>query len=458
MPTLPRIAFVTTCRGRTAHLRQTLPKNVSDNASYENCVFVVLIYASGTLTREYLKEFHSADILNGRVVVYSYEDGGATFHISHAKNTAARCGILEGAEILITQDSDNFTGHDFAYFVADKLSERAFPGVFLVPDHLFIQSLPHGPLRPNRGFAGRLALRSQDFIKSGGYDEAAYPTWRGEDIDMNFRLERMGYARRFIENCYLNTIPHGADIRFKEYPHARQFENTGEVKIIRARTETVVNYGNLGCGTVYRNFDQSPIELEPIPTRVIGCGLHRTGTTSLHEAFKRMGFDSLHWGSGEAPLIWYEINALGRSKTLEQFYALSDNPFPLLYEKLDKSYPGSKFVLTVRDEVDWLQSVKRLWDPRYNPNRHLWEVYPISHQLHTALYGRKDFDALVFLERYRRHNAQVKEYFKNRFNDLLVLDVAMRGKMADLCKFLKQPILPDSYPRANRSNEIDVTT
>jgi hypothetical protein len=453
----PRIAFVTTCRGRTAHLRQTLPKNIADNKTYRNCVFVVLIYATGTEAQSYLKAHHANDILSGRLVVYSFADGGIPFHMALSKNIAARCGILEGADILCTLDADNFTGENFAQFIAQSFREPGIvPGIFMCPNYQLIKSLPHGALRPARGYAGRLVLWAQTFLKMGGYDEI-YDCWGSEDMDLNFRLLRAGYAMRYIENGFLHAINHSAAVRFKEYPHAQQYENASQVDIIRARTETVVNYGRFGLGTVYRNFNPDPIEFKPLPTRVFGIGLHKTGTTSLNEAFKKLGLDSFHWGKGETPLIWYEMNALGRSKTLEQWYALSDNPIPLFYKQLDKAYPGSKFILTVRDEVDWLQSVKKLWDYKYNPTRHLWDIYPISNQLHTALYGQKDFDALVFLERYRRHNAEVREYFKDRPNDLLVMDID--AGWSDLCTFLGSPVPNVPYPYMNRSiSEIGMTT
>lgn len=455
---MPRIAFVTTCRGRTLHLRQTLPKNIADNKDYANCVFVVLIYSSGTEAKQYLTTHHSEDIASGRLVVYSYDDGGHAFKMALSKNIAMRCGILEGADILVTQDADNFTGTSFAHFVANTFREPGIrPGIFMCPNYLLIKSLPHGAERPARGYAGRLAIWAQTFVKMGGYDEI-YDCWGSEDIDINFRLQRSGYAMRYIENGFLRAINHSAEVRFKEYPHARAYENDNQVNVIKARTETVVNFGKFGLGTVRRNFSQQPIELGPIPTRVFGVGLQKAATTSLHKAFQLLGFDSLHWGTGEAPLIWYEMNALGRSPTLEQWYALSDLPIPLLYRQLDKAYPGSKFVLTIRDEIDWLVSVRKLWDYKHNPTRRLWDIYPISNTLHTALYGRPDFDALTFLERYRRHNAEVLEYFKNRPNDLLVLDMEGNDMWAKLCGFLGRPIPDVPYPRANRSNQLAAVT
>jgi hypothetical protein len=452
-----KIAFVTTCKGRLEHLKQTLPRNLADNAAFKDAVFVVLDYDSPDDLQPYLTHTHASDIASGRLVVYRYQNGGKPFAMAHSKNMAARCGMLEGADILVTLDADNFTGPNFAQFVADAFKEPGvLPGIFLCPNYLHIKSLPHGVNRPVRGYAGRLSVWASTFLKVGGYDEI-YNTWRGEDIDMNFRLQRMGYSMRYIPNQYLNAIPHSGDVRFKEWPHARQYEGKWEMENIRARTQTVVNYGKIGCGMVSRN-GLPPIELKPLPTRIFGVGLQKTATTSLHHALQILGFDSFHWGEGEAPLIWYEMASLNRSPTLEKYYALSDNPIPLLYEKLDKAYPGSKFILTIRDEVDWLGSVKRLWDYRHNPTRALWDVYPFSNTIHTALYGTKDFDALAMLRRYRQHNREIPYYFRDRPHDLLILNMDSGEQWKSLCDFLDVPIPAGAYPRRNARRKWHVET
>jgi len=111
--------------------------------------------------------------------------------------------------------------------------------------------------------------------------------------------------------------------------------------------------------------------------------------------------------------VWDEVNSAGRSKTLERYYAACDLPIPMLYRQLDKSYPGSKFVLTVARNRN---AKKRgaVVDEKYNPTRWEWDVWPISNRLHKALYGRTDFDPTTMLERYRRHNAEVLDYFRSR--------------------------------------------
>jgi hypothetical protein len=387
--------------------------------------------------------------------VYRYS-GASEFHIAHAKNVAARCGILEGADILVTLDADNFTGADFAVRIAQAFSEfKPSSRMVMCPDIQHIQSLPWDENRPLRGYAGRLAIRAQDFIKAGGYDEQ-FNIWGSEDTDLLFRLERLGYTKQYFNIQNLKTIPHNGGVRFREYPHAKQNEGKHHIRNLQARGGTVVNNGQFGVGMVTRNGSPTPILLNPMPTRIFGIGLQKTATNSLDTAFRILGLDSLHWGTGEAPLIWQEMQANGRSVTLELFYALSDLPIPLFYPALDRAYPGSKFILTIRDEGDWIKSVAKMWDVRYNPTRYLWDIYPISNRLHRALYGRTDFDAETFLMRYRKHNAEVREYFKHRPKDLLVMDMSGDAgtKWEELCRFLGYAVPNVPYPRSYQTKDL----
>lgn len=68
-----KIAFCTTCKGRTPHLELTLPRNVADNADYADAVFVVVNYNSRDNLAGYL-ESHRALIESGRLVVYGFTE------------------------------------------------------------------------------------------------------------------------------------------------------------------------------------------------------------------------------------------------------------------------------------------------------------------------------------------------------------------------------------------------
>ena len=438
----PQIVFTTTCKGRAAHVQDTLPRNLADNP---NSRFVLLDYSSRDGLVDYLLTAHGRDIHDGRLTIYSFPTA-PVFRMGHAKNMAARCAMLEGADILVTMDADNATRPGFDALVAAHLTE---PRVYLAPDFPRIKSLPHGPGRPQRGYAGRLAIRRQDFLKLGGYDET-FDTWRGEDIDLIARMQRIGdFQMDIIPTRYLEAIPHNSKVRFREYPHAQQYETKQEYRNIYDRTETVVNFGQIGCGVVYRNFHyDEPIQLNPLPTRVFGIGMHKTATTSLHDAFKILGYDSFHWETNrKAFVIWQEIRNLGRSPLLERYQTFCDNPFPLVYKELDRAYPGSKFILTTRSLENWLGSVKGLYNPSVNPH-YDWDRQPWTHPIHEALYGRRDFDATTMVNRYVAHNNEVLDYFRDRPQDLLVMRMDDGAGWPDLCQFLDAPIPREPYPRS----------
>jgi Sulfotransferase domain/N-terminal domain of galactosyltransferase len=440
-PTTPCIVFCTTCKGRAQHVEQTLLQNIADNIDYPNCKFIILDYDSrdylGLLLRAQLQRFIDA----GLVVAYRFPGqfpNDTPFHMAHAKNMAHRAGMLEGADILVNLDADNYTGAGFARYLADQFTSAASRRMFMW------SKMARGQM--TRGISGRIAVTPNAFVNVGGYDER-YRTWAPDDKDFNHRLQRLGYKGVEIDPQFLLGVPHNDRMRFKEYPQAATTMDSAEFDVSQSDS-TVANFGQIGCGLVFRNFDYDhPIYLAPLPTRVFGIGMHKTATTSLHTALTILGIDSAHWEDAHwAKAIWTEMQAEGRSLTLERHYALCDLPITLLYAALDKAYPGSKFILTVRDEKGWLKSAEDHWSYRLNKYRATWDTDPFTHRIHNALYGRKTFDAEVFVNKFRQHNSDVLKYFRNRPNDLLVLDVDKGHGWRELCEFLGKPIPQVPYP------------
>jgi hypothetical protein len=419
-----------------------------------NATVVLLDYGSQDDLQSYLWTTHRADIDAGRLVVYSYPTTGP-FRMAHAKNMAHRCGVLEGADVLLNLDADNYAGYRFDLWLEENYARNRF----------FWARMIKGILP--RGISGRIAVPTDMFIKAGGYDER-FNTWGHDDKDFNQRLCRMGYEAREIPQQFLDGVRHTDKMRFREYPHVLTDKGEDEFEDVSAVEATVVNGGNFGCGAVYRNLSLRAVQsdmlphaaplsrriLAPIPIRIFGIGMHKTGTTSLHSALKLLGYDSAHWPSAHwAKAVWMEMVTLGHSVTLERHYAATDLPIPLLYLSLDAAYPGSKFILTTRDETKWLDSVRRHWGHETNPWRQAWDTDPFTHRVHRELYGRKSFDAEVFLARYRRHNAEVLQYFSGRPCDLLVLPLENdeRWLWGQLCEFLNQPVPAVPFPHRNVS-------
>lgn len=442
-----QIVFCITCKGRVQHVERTLPQNLKDNPGAK---FVLLDYASQDHLLGYLKERQRSAIDSGLLAVYSYRTEGP-FRMAHAKNMAHRCGLLEGAEVLVNLDADNFTGPGFAEYVEAEFQH--LPGVFL-----WARMVKDVEGRLPRGISGRIAVSSRAFLKAGGYDER-YDAWGPDDKDFAARVARLGYEAQEIDPLFLNAIMHTDKLRFREYRHAATM--TGEDDFQIDAKATIANFGNFGCGVVCRNFDFSkPIVLGPVPTRIFGIGLHKTGTTSLHLALEELGFESAHWRSARwAKRIWQEVSTEGRSLTVDREYALTDLPIPFLFKELDAAYPGSKFILTLRDEEKWINSVRNHWDHEKNPFRHRWNDDPFTHKAHKLLYGQKGFNAELFLERYRRHIDEVFEHFGDRLDDLMVMDMddPCCGGWTSLCGFLDKPIPAVPYPHAFKTAAVEKT-
>ena len=97
--------------------------------------------------------------------------------------------------------------------------------------------------------------------------------------------------------------------------------------------------------------------------KVFCIGRNKTGTTSLERALSDLGYVVGHQPTAELLIHDY---AQRNFKPIVEYCrtaeAFQDVPFslPYTYQILDYAFPGSKFILTVRDnENEWYQSLIR---------------------------------------------------------------------------------------------------
>jgi hypothetical protein len=121
------------------------------------------------------------------------------------------------------------------------------------------------------------------------------------------------------------------------------------------------------------------------------------------------------------------------------FDALQDVPWAALFKELDDAYPGSKFILTIRDEDGWLNSASKHFGDKYY-DMHKW-LYG-----NGKLYGNED----IYMERYKRHYREVENYFDGRKEDLLQMDLKAGDQWEKLCTFLNEPIPKKKFPYENK--------
>jgi hypothetical protein len=171
--------------------------------------------------------------------------------------------------------------------------------------------------------------------------------------------------------------------------------------------------------------------------KVFGIGFHKTGTTSLADALTVLGYRVTGPNGVRLKGMNHEVAWGLASQLLPRFDAFQDNPWPMLYKELDRAVPGSRFILTLRSEDEWLDSVIRHFGTSGTPMRE-W-IYGVG-----APIGHED----VFLDRYRRHNRDVMEHFKGR-EDLLVMRITDGDGWRLLCPFLgrAEPEMP--FPHSN---------
>jgi hypothetical protein len=169
--------------------------------------------------------------------------------------------------------------------------------------------------------------------------------------------------------------------------------------------------------------------------KIFGIGLSKTGTTSLAEALEILGFSAVHY-----PTSMQEI---------ELHDAATDLLVADRFEMLDVSFPGSKFIYTVRERNKWLESCRRHW-------RKKRAVDDFRRELRMRIYGTIDFHPDLFAQAYDRHESRVLSYFAERPRDLLILDICTgRTGWGELCSFLGEPAPSISFPNANRVDSLN---
>lgn len=174
--------------------------------------------------------------------------------------------------------------------------------------------------------------------------------------------------------------------------------------------------------------------------KVIGIGFHKTGTSTLDAALTKLGYRVLGVNIDLASYLF--ANDLEYVlKTTEEYDAFQDNPWPLLYKELDKKYPNSKFILTLRNENKWINSVVNHFGNSHTEMRR-W-IYGIGHPA-----GNEE----TYLKKYTTHNEEVLKYFNTREEDLLVVEWEKGDGWEKLCAFLNEPIPDEIFPHSNKGN------
>lgn len=171
--------------------------------------------------------------------------------------------------------------------------------------------------------------------------------------------------------------------------------------------------------------------------KIFCIGFHKTGTTSLAEALRVLGYTVTGPNFVEDKRILDQALPLAL-EVAQRYDAFQDNPWPILYREMDEAFPGSKFILTTRPTDRWIKSVVKHFGKKDTPMRQ-W-IYGVGHPM-----GNED----LYVKRFDGHYAEVREYFRDRPDDLLEFPLTEGAGWADLCPFLGAPTPDTEFPMLN---------
>jgi hypothetical protein len=174
--------------------------------------------------------------------------------------------------------------------------------------------------------------------------------------------------------------------------------------------------------------------------KVFCIGFHKTGTSSLHVALQKLGFRVCGAVAVNDPKIAGRAHELALA-LVPRYDAFRDNPWPLLYRRLDELFPNSLFIHTVRPPETWIKSVVGHFGGAETAMRK-W-IYGVGAPL-----GNEQ----IYLQRYDAHNVEVAEYFRGRSDQYLRLDITEdRNCWAKIGNFLRIPVPDSEFPWVNMS-------
>ena len=207
--------------------------------------------------------------------------------------------------------------------------------------------------------------------------------------------------------------------------------------------------------------------------KIFGIGANKTGTTSLKAAMEDLGFIVGIQRKAENLIDDWAIrdfNSIKRYCFSAQFF--QDTPFSLPYTfvAMDQAFPNSKFILTVRDSPEqWYNSLTNFHARLWGKNGRI----PTKDDLQKAIYISKGrpwqanrwnyttpeenpYEKKELIERYIRHNNVVRDYFRHRPGDLLILNVSKKGAYKRLANFLEVKSDREDFPWENKTTDINI--
>ena len=200
--------------------------------------------------------------------------------------------------------------------------------------------------------------------------------------------------------------------------------------------------------------------------KIFGIGQNKTGSTTLEAVLRYYGYHLPNQHDQEMMITkqFFQGNYAPFKDFVAKHDAFQDLPFSQghSFYICDALFPGSKFILTEREPERWFDSLCNFHKKTYGIEgfssmteqdvkekfTYLYEGYAhlVAEQFLTTIEDgeikvRWDllYDKDFYIEKYVQRNNEIKAYFKDRPDDLLVIDVTKEVNTGAICDFLNIP-------------------
>jgi hypothetical protein len=180
-------------------------------------------------------------------------------------------------------------------------------------------------------------------------------------------------------------------------------------------------------------------------TKIFGIGLSRTGTLSLTNALTILGIEAKHYPNDAQTQEELKRGCYALS-LLQTVQALTDIPVSPFYPQFDSAFPKSQFILTTRSTGAWLASVENHFQMYVERRRDDFDDFVFA-----CVYGSLHFNAERFQYVKELHEENVRRYFADKPDRLLILDVFQGDSWQSLCSFLGRPVPDEAFPHQNKA-------
>ena len=194
--------------------------------------------------------------------------------------------------------------------------------------------------------------------------------------------------------------------------------------------------------------------------KILGVGLSKTGTMSLHHALQLLGFTSLHYDTKRLNPMLSGTAQAADFRCYDDVDAVTDLPAALFYKELLAAYPDAVAILTTRDIESWWCSIREHCNEEYPVPLHKaqssWSAEDrFRNAVRNRAYGSAVAEEKPYKKRFMEHNAAVQSEIPA--HRLLVMDIMAGDGWEKLCPFLGVAIPDAAFPHSNKSGGVRKT-